>query len=221
LEKISYIIWDWNGTLVNDGALFVEIMNILLASKKLPPITLDFYKKSFCFPLKNYYKAVGFDFKKHSYKKISKEFIALYNKKRHNARLYVGAKNILFKIKEANIKNILLSAQNKKTLVPSVSFYNLSSCFNRVLGLNNYNAIGKEAAAEQLVKKIPAKKHNILFVGDTVTDMKMGLDLGCHVAALACGHNSFERFESFKGLNCFKSFDDLCLYLNQELLGSP
>ena len=33
--EISLVVWDWNGTLVDDGFLFVRLMNRLLLSRKL------------------------------------------------------------------------------------------------------------------------------------------------------------------------------------------
>ena len=41
--KIKHIIWDWNGTLVNDAWLFVELMNEELGQRNLPHINIQKY----------------------------------------------------------------------------------------------------------------------------------------------------------------------------------
>ena len=64
--KYQHIIWDWNGTLLNDAWLFVDIMNGVLSNRKLPLITVDDYRKLFCFPVKDYYKKLGFDLENES-----------------------------------------------------------------------------------------------------------------------------------------------------------
>ena len=37
------VVWDWNGTLVDDAFIFVDIMNGYLSEFSLPPISLSDY----------------------------------------------------------------------------------------------------------------------------------------------------------------------------------
>ena len=41
--KYKNIIWDWNGTIVDDAFLFVDIMNKTLQKHNLPLINLKEY----------------------------------------------------------------------------------------------------------------------------------------------------------------------------------
>ena len=41
------IIWDWNGTLVDDAWVFVDIMNRFLKKMNLPIISLEDYQQNF------------------------------------------------------------------------------------------------------------------------------------------------------------------------------
>ena len=50
--KPHHVIWDWNGTLVDDAWLCVEIINELLARRGLAPITPCKYSAVFGFPLR-------------------------------------------------------------------------------------------------------------------------------------------------------------------------
>ena len=61
---MNSIIWDWNGTLLNDLDLSVSTINTLLYKRELPLLKNDTYKEVFSFPVKDYYQAVGFDFMK-------------------------------------------------------------------------------------------------------------------------------------------------------------
>ena len=50
--KYKLIIWDWNGTLIDDAWLCVEILNNILEKRGLNAITIDEYRESFTFRTK-------------------------------------------------------------------------------------------------------------------------------------------------------------------------
>ena len=60
--KYKHILWDWNGTLLDDRWLCVESINKILKKRKMPPILEKTYRKTFCFPVMKYYESLGFDF---------------------------------------------------------------------------------------------------------------------------------------------------------------
>ena len=60
--QYQHIIWDYNGTLLNDVNLCVEVINDMLSSRNLPLMTVDKYRELFDFPVKDYYAKTGFDF---------------------------------------------------------------------------------------------------------------------------------------------------------------
>ena len=80
MQKIKYIIWDWNGTLVDDAWLFVELMNEELIQRNLPQINVEKYREQFTFPVKKYYENLGFDFEKEDFKTVGLHFIQNFNK---------------------------------------------------------------------------------------------------------------------------------------------
>jgi len=53
LRRVAYqhIIWDWNGTLMDDAWLCGEIMNGIRARRGRDPITLNRYRALFRFPV--------------------------------------------------------------------------------------------------------------------------------------------------------------------------
>ena len=56
MDNIKHVIWDWNGTLVDDAWLFVELMNDELHKRNLTKINVNDYKNHFTFPVKKYYE---------------------------------------------------------------------------------------------------------------------------------------------------------------------
>ena len=72
------IIWDWNGTLLNDLDLSVDSVNILLKERNLPTLTVEKYKDIFGFPVIDYYVKAGFDFEKEPFEIPAKQYVKLY-----------------------------------------------------------------------------------------------------------------------------------------------
>ena len=57
----KHILFDWNGTLIDDAWIFVDILNALLKKRDLNQIDLIEYQELFCFPLSDFYQNLGFD----------------------------------------------------------------------------------------------------------------------------------------------------------------
>ena len=60
----THVIWDWNGTLLDDATACVAAINALLERRLLPQVTHQQYLDIFDFPVRNYYLQLGFDFSK-------------------------------------------------------------------------------------------------------------------------------------------------------------
>lgn len=67
--KYKNIIWDWNGTILNDTPVAVEATNILLQRFGYPTITLEYYRENVETPIVNFYSKI-FDLNKHNVEMI-------------------------------------------------------------------------------------------------------------------------------------------------------
>lgn len=79
VKRIAHVIWDWNGTLLDDAELCVEVMNDVLTRRQLAPLTAETYAAAFRFPVREYYRELGFDFERETFEVIGTEFIAGYS----------------------------------------------------------------------------------------------------------------------------------------------
>jgi phosphoglycolate phosphatase len=70
-EKYKNIIWDWNGTLIDDLDIAVKSICTLLVEHELPEISVEKYRNVFGFPVRKYYEDIGFDLSKHSFDQLS------------------------------------------------------------------------------------------------------------------------------------------------------
>ena len=152
-SKYKHIIWDWNGTLLDDAWLFVDIMNGVLKNHNMDTITVEKYRKIFGFPVEDYYIKLGFDLNKESFQKSGMEFISAYNKRRYEAELYPIAKTILSKLMSRDIQHSILSAQHQFLLDDLTKHYNIRKYFTEINGLNDYYAHSKIDKGTECLKK--------------------------------------------------------------------
>ena len=101
--RYRHIIWDWNGTLLDDLDLCVDVMNGLLDRRSLPLLDRARYHRLFDFPVRAYYERLGFDFARDSFEELSVEFISAYDARRWECRLQPGAQTILGSLQAAGL----------------------------------------------------------------------------------------------------------------------
>ena len=60
-SDMKSVIWDFNGTILDDVELATGSMNELLRRRNLPPIDKATHRRVFRFPVSDYYRSLGFD----------------------------------------------------------------------------------------------------------------------------------------------------------------
>jgi len=195
MKHKKYIIWDWNGTMLDDTGYCVDCMNTVLDQYNINRIDIDLYRENFTFPVKDYYEAIGFDFSKVDFEKPAMEFINLYYSNIENAGLANGIVNILSYFKKRNIKQFCLSAMEHGELVNSLNSKGIFEYFEEVRGINDHYANSKVEVGKSLLKSINANKNDILMIGDTIHDFEVATELGIDCLLVANGHQSFERLQ--------------------------
>ena len=86
--NFRHILWDWNGTLLDDAWLAVETINRLLTARNMQPVTAQEYTEHFDFPVIRYYERLGFDFSTVPFETVAHEFIAAYEERRFKCHLH-------------------------------------------------------------------------------------------------------------------------------------
>ena len=190
--KYSHILWDFNGTLLDDVEAGIESTNVLLAARSLPLIeSVEEYRRIFGFPVIDYYKRLGFDFEKEPYEKVAHEWVELYLQNVKKSRLYDGADEALSMLKERGIDQIILSATEKNMLEEQLSSLGIRQYFSDVLGMEDVYAHGKiELGKAWIDKTRPARA---ALIGDTVHDYEVARGIGVECILVAGGHQSRQK----------------------------
>ncbi len=198
IKAYKHIIWDWNGTLLNDVHIAIECMNRLLQKRHLPLLDTSKYKNIFTFPVKDYYSQLGFDFASESFEKLAAEFISEFRSEDNKFSLYIGTEQVLKYINKLGIGQSILSASQECELMEIVTRLNIREYFCKVAGLNNHYAVSKIERGKELLTELGREPQEVLLIGDTVHDYEVAKELGCDCLLVCNGHQSYERIKVCK-----------------------
>jgi phosphoglycolate phosphatase len=196
-RKYSHILWDWNGTLLDDAWLCVEVMNSMLAERDLPLIDLDMYRHIFDFPVKEYYIKLGFDFDREPFEVVGMEFMVLYNQRHHESLLHAEVMSILNHCQSREYKQYILSAREQTELIEEVITLGVYPFFEKIYGLDDHYASGKNHIGKRLLRDIGVSRKKVIFIGDTRHDAEVATELGIQCILIPNGHHHSERFHGY------------------------
>jgi len=207
-SKISNIIWDWNGTLMDDLDLCIKVMNVSLAKRNMRLLTKEYYREIFDFPVEGYYQRLGFDFANDSFEKLSVEFIGNYNQYQYESKLFDKTESLLSALKNKGVKMYILSARDGDQLRKNLEHYNVFHYFEDISGLKDIYAHSKVENGLQLIENQNIKKDETVMIGDTIHDAEVAKKLGLDCVLLNRGHQNNEKLIK-TGFPVYENFEEL------------
>ena len=188
------LIWDFNGTIIDDSDLCLSIENYMLEERGLKHgYTMEWYRDHFCFPVIDYYKLMGYDFDKYDYAELADEFNALYNNRFDEVTFIDGFEDLLKEAKEKGYQNVILSASEQQNLRRQCEKLGIQNEFEELLGIDDYFAGSKIEMALAWMAFQDLKPEECVYIGDTSHDYDVAKALGIeNYYLVACGHQSYE-----------------------------
>jgi phosphoglycolate phosphatase len=193
MDTVKHVIWDWNGTLLDDVPACVSSLNDILSARGMPRVSIEDYQQQFGFPVKSFYTKLGLDFEQEDWDALAREYHDLYGNYAADAPLREGITRVLSGLRRRQIPMSVLSACESKILDRMVSDRDVDHYFVEVRGLHNLYAESKMHLGKQLLLELGASPHEVLFVGDTTHDFEVAAELGCSCVLLSGGHQSLKR----------------------------
>ena len=197
-STIDTIVWDWNGTLLDDVEICILAMNKMLSDRNMAIISRKFYHQNFTFPVIRYYEKMGWDFTKDDFNEISIEFMENYDALFNSSPLHLNTLETLEFFKAQGYKQIVVSALEHNRLTESLSIHGLDHFFDATYGLENILAGGKIHLAKKMIEAQNLIPENTCMIGDTEHDFEVAQAIGTHCCLVAHGHHTYERLQ---GLN--------------------
>lgn len=196
LENKSHILWDWNGTLLDDVDLCVASISHVLEEHGLEKVTRESYRKIFGFPVAEYYRKLGFDFEKVEFAIVADKFIQKYKELFNQCALHPGAKDFLSLLKEQGKIQCVLSAAHEPELIKQLKEHEVFEYFDHVYGIQDHYAAGKIARGKELLEHLKVDKSKVLMFGDTDHDKEVADALGIELVLFGDGHQHAERLHT-------------------------
>jgi phosphoglycolate phosphatase len=207
----THLIWDFNGTILDDVRLCIDCVNTMLEKRNLPTLAdADAYRRVFGFPIEDYYRRVGFDFEKEDYHTVlAPEWVALYLAGEKNCPLNPGVMETMDAVRQKGIPQIILSATRREQLSEQLHGLGLSDRFEEVLGLDNIHAKSKTGLAIEWRIRHPDARP--LFIGDTEHDADVAESIGGDCILFTGGHQPADRLAT-RGLAVIAEIPKLLAY---------
>lgn len=192
--KYTHIIWDFNGTILDDMGACIKSVNTLLSDRGLPIIeSTDAYRGVFGFPIIDYYRRLGFDFDKEPYSVIAPIWVEQYLINVKDSPLFPDVKETFEAFKDMGLSQLVLSATELSMLRGQLSDLGIIDFFDDILGLDNIHAESKVALGKAWLLANPDAIP--VLIGDTVHDAEVASEIGADCILVARGHQSRKTLE--------------------------
>ena len=192
-SRYSHVIWDWNGTLLNDVAWCMTQINRMLHKRnKRILANVSEYHAVFGFPIIEYYKNVGFDFDEEPFEMLAREYIEMYHGEGSGCMaLYENAECVLRAIQSLRIPQIILSASAQNNLEMQLNPFDIRLYFDEVLGISDIYAKSKLEIGTDYISRNNVQRG--IMIGDTVHDFEVSQAMGIACILVTHGHQSREK----------------------------
>jgi len=193
---IKHVFFDFNGTIIDDVDLCLNLLNEILRNQGKPVLDLDTYKHVFKFPIKDYYRDAGVDFSIESFESLSIKFVNSYQPKSLLCGLYDGVVETVKELRARGIKTYILSASERNNLLEQCRHYGIVECFDEILGIDNIHASSKVCIATRFMDESNINPNEAIFIGDTLHDFEVAKAMGVSCILVSCGHQSVDVLET-------------------------
>jgi len=186
---VRAVVWDWNGTLLDDVEASLTTMNTVLQEYGRPALDdADNYRATFGFPVREFYRRVGFE-DEEVFLDASRRYLELFPVHVADARPTRGADEALRRIADHGIRQVLISATTQDRLHEQVGPHDLADHFEDVLGIScGAENPSKLAVVAGWLRSSGLDPRDVVMVGDTNHDEQIAEALAVQFIRFSNGH---------------------------------
>ncbi|MFC4609350.1 HAD family hydrolase [Streptomyces maoxianensis] len=195
----THLVWDWNGTLLDDIKAVIAATNAAFADIGLEPITLERYRELYCVPIPRFYeRLMGRLPSDAEWEVMDETFHRYYTEHRIGCGLTEGVEDLLREWQLAGRSQSLLSMYGHEQLVPVVRGYGIESHFIRVDGRTGPSGGAKAFHMERHLRALDgaAQPGRTVVIGDAVDDAVAAAHVGARVVLYTGGSHSRASLEA-------------------------
>ena len=201
MPQIKGVLFDWNGTVLDDANASLAGANALFSAAGCKEISLARFRKTFQIPIDQYVNQNGLS--KSEYKKNVVEFQRIFrNEYREHVKYCKTKKNarkLLQWLQKKKIKIGILSADMEEDIHFNLKRLKLESYIDAIVGHKTI-VTGQHASKDvpKAARLLKVPKENLLIVGDTGHDISVGKEFNVPVVAVTGGYYSRKRLKELK-----------------------
>lgn len=215
MTPLRHIVWDWNGTLLDDTQAGVNAVNTMLLARGLSPLDVPAYREVFGFPVRDFYRTVGFRLETEDWDAMAREFHDRFLSDT-TMRLHVDTAHTLATLKAADIGQSVLSASEQTILETMLTGFGIAHFFANICGVDNLYGHSKLELGKSLLARLGLAPDCILFIGDSLHDHEVATALNTRCLLIAQGHQSHARLAR-SGAPVINSLADLPGWLSANV----
>lgn len=191
VSPIRQVLWDWNGTLLDDLTYAIGVRNRTFPAFGLPRIgSMAEYHRQFTFPVRRYYERAGVT--DETFVAVAHAWMAEYVRGFGTVPLHGDAVETLARFAAAGVRQAVLSATRRDMLESQIARFPIRAYFTDVLGLSDIYARSKEAVGLDYLARCGVPAASTLMIGDTLHDAEVARAMGTGCVLVARGHQSRE-----------------------------
>ncbi|WFE26502.1 HAD hydrolase-like protein [Solwaraspora sp. WMMD791] len=191
----THLVWDWNGTLLDDLSLVVTCTNRAIATVDGPVLTAEQHRVAFRRPVADYYAdLLGRAVDAEEFSRLDRIFHDAYRAGLTSCALAEDAERAL---RTWPGSQSLLSMWFHDELVPLVETYGLTPTFRRIDGLRG--AVGGDRKAAHLARhlaELGVAPADTVLIGDSIDDADAAEDVGATCILYAGGFTDPDRLRA-------------------------
>ena len=189
--KYEYIIWDWNGTLLDDVEASLCAVNDILEMYGKEKLDLEMYYSYVDTPIYKFYERI-FDLSVVTMDIIKPLYAKFYDKYENGVTLADGAIGLLNECKTLGKKQYILSAAHIDDLMRHAKRLGVCDYFTKIDAATDFEAGSKIDRAKKLITEEGIDKEKCVLIGDTLHDLDTANALGIKCILYSKGHTDYK-----------------------------
>ncbi len=192
--KYDLILWDFNGTLMDDIDIGITAINRVLDRRSLPLLTgRDEYRSKMGFPIIDYYKRLGFDFSDEPFEIPANEWVREYLSLEDKITLMPDVVTALEAIRGSGARQMILSACESEIMLRELDMLGIRNYFDGIYGLDNVYAASKLELGKRLASEVTGR---CVMIGDTEHDYEVACGIGADCVLYLEGHGAPDKLRA-------------------------
>ncbi|TCO17340.1 phosphoglycolate phosphatase-like HAD superfamily hydrolase [Kribbella steppae] len=186
---ISHVVWDWNGTLLNDNDAVLAAVNAVCVDFGCASLTWAEWQALYARPMRvSYEQILQRPLDDEEWARVDKLYHERYDALLHTCGLATGVPAELQRWAESGRTQSLLSMWFHARLVPTIDQFGLTGYFSRIDGLPG--DVGGGSKTDSLRQHLEAQSldpADVVLIGDVVDDALAAQAAGTHCILVNTG----------------------------------